>query len=296
MCNVAVLLAAYNGMSWIDEQIQSILNQKKVNVDIYISVDVSTDGTEIFCSELSKKNKNIILLPYGEKFGDAASNFYHLIKNVAVENYDYISFADQDDIWHEDKLFKATSKLSTGEFSGYSSDVLAFWKDGRTKVVRKSQMQVTYDYLFESSGPGCTFVINNSIAIKLREILINVSETKQIQSHDWFVYALVRSSECKWYIDDFLSMKYRQHDRNQVGVNSGWRTACKRISMIKNGWYRTQIIKIADVLDLKDDIVTKGIAKKGFLSRLILIRNGNKLRRKVSERIFLLIMIFFGVF
>ena len=36
---VAVLLAAYNGMKWIKEQINSILYQKNVNIDIYICVD-----------------------------------------------------------------------------------------------------------------------------------------------------------------------------------------------------------------------------------------------------------------
>lgn len=29
---VAVLLAAYNGVKWIEEQIQSILNQKSIDV------------------------------------------------------------------------------------------------------------------------------------------------------------------------------------------------------------------------------------------------------------------------
>ena len=34
----AVLLAAYNGEKWIDEQIRSILAQKKINVNIFISI------------------------------------------------------------------------------------------------------------------------------------------------------------------------------------------------------------------------------------------------------------------
>lgn len=42
---VAVLLAAYNGMQWIKEQIDTVFNQQDVDVTIYISVDLSTDGT-----------------------------------------------------------------------------------------------------------------------------------------------------------------------------------------------------------------------------------------------------------
>ena len=53
--SVAVLLAAYNGIRWINEQINSILNQKYVNVVVYISVDISSDGTYEWCKELAKR-------------------------------------------------------------------------------------------------------------------------------------------------------------------------------------------------------------------------------------------------
>ena len=47
---VAVLLAAYNGMQWIEEQLASILGQSAVDVTVYISIDPSTDGTEAWCA------------------------------------------------------------------------------------------------------------------------------------------------------------------------------------------------------------------------------------------------------
>ena len=62
--NIAVLLAAYNGMQWIEEQIDSILNQRNVDVTIFISVDLSTDGTYEWCQALQKKNPRIVVLPY----------------------------------------------------------------------------------------------------------------------------------------------------------------------------------------------------------------------------------------
>lgn len=42
---VAVLLAAYNGMAWIEAQLDSILKQANVCVSVFISVDTSSDGT-----------------------------------------------------------------------------------------------------------------------------------------------------------------------------------------------------------------------------------------------------------
>ena len=46
---VAILLAAYNGMAFIAEQLQSILHQQGVDLRIFISVDLSTDDTYNWC-------------------------------------------------------------------------------------------------------------------------------------------------------------------------------------------------------------------------------------------------------
>ena len=55
---VAVFLATYNGEKFLNQQIDSILSQKNVEVDIYCNDDGSSDGTlEIIKSyQISKKN------------------------------------------------------------------------------------------------------------------------------------------------------------------------------------------------------------------------------------------------
>ena len=42
---VGVLLAAFEGMRWIQQQVSSIMNQRGVDVVTYISVDFCKDGT-----------------------------------------------------------------------------------------------------------------------------------------------------------------------------------------------------------------------------------------------------------
>ena len=42
---VCVLLSSYNGEKYLKEQIESIINQKGVEVDLYIRDDGSTDST-----------------------------------------------------------------------------------------------------------------------------------------------------------------------------------------------------------------------------------------------------------
>lgn len=133
--SVAVLLTAFNGIKWINEQVNSILNQKEVDIDIYISVDVSSDGTYEWCQNLSSKKANVYILPYGDHFGGAAKNFFRLIKDVDFNMYDYISLADQDDIWLTDKISRAIKLIVEKKLDGYSSNAIAFWEDGQRNLL-----------------------------------------------------------------------------------------------------------------------------------------------------------------
>ncbi|MCI3085788.1 glycosyltransferase [Escherichia coli] len=171
MNKVAVLLAAYNGEQWIQEQISSILKQKNVDVTLFISIDQSSDNTLMLCEELALSEPRINLLPYGDIFGGAALNFYRLIKDVDFTSFDYISFADQDDIWLEDKLQRASLFLE--KYDVYSSNVIAFWSNGKAVLINKAQPQVKYDFLFEAAGPGCTYVIHRDVAIEFKKFIIS---------------------------------------------------------------------------------------------------------------------------
>jgi len=56
---VLVLLATYNGIKWIDQQVQSIVKQVNVDIDLVVSDDFSSDGTENYL----KNSPYIKLLP-----------------------------------------------------------------------------------------------------------------------------------------------------------------------------------------------------------------------------------------
>jgi len=73
---MAVLLAAYNGMAWLQQQVQSILAQQGVQVALFISVDASTDGTRAWVQALSQAEPAVTLLPDAGRLGSAGANFF----------------------------------------------------------------------------------------------------------------------------------------------------------------------------------------------------------------------------
>jgi rhamnosyltransferase len=285
---VAVLLAAYNGIKWIEEQVSTILNQENVFVHVFISVDLSSDNTYERCMRLAEISQNITVLKYGERFGGAASNFYRLIKDVDFSTFEYVALADQDDIWLDDKLITACTRIRKEELAAYSGNVLAFWIDGRERLIDKAQPQREYDYLFEAAGPGCSYVLRTEPLFEFKKLLISHwQQANQVALHDWFIYAFFRENGYQWFIDSEYKLRYRQHDDNQVGVNKGWRAAIKRLKLFKNSWYKQQVVLISELIDIKNI---------NFDSRWIVLKNIRKLRRRWQDRAILFILVLAGFY
>lgn len=282
---INVLLAAYNGKQFIAQQLQTILNQTVKPGKILINIDLSTDETVAIVEGFATKFSEIEILSSNNRFGSAAANFIYLLLNINLSNIDYIALADQDDLWNEDKLDKAIQKLHQG-YDGYSSNVEAFWKDGRKKVLEKNQSQQNFDHLFESAGPGCTFVMTAKLALELQNFLkINQSKITQMkQYHDWLIYAFARTNNFKWFIDGYASMQYRQHALNDFGAHVGISAFLLRVKRVLKGEGFDQVVRLIKILKLENDpFVSKWypLSRFGFLR---LAFHAPQCRRRLREK------------
>jgi rhamnosyltransferase len=299
---VAVLMAVYNGHPWIVEQIETILNQADLNVFLYISDDASTDGAASWLEVLSSQNKNVILLPSTKRSRGAARNFFRLVAEVDLSAYDFVAFSDQDDAWLPGKLKHQVDQIKKLGVDGVSSNVMAFWPDGKEKLLDKAQPQREFDYLFESAGPGCTFLMTPWLVNKVREQLLDdASSAKDVALHDWLTYAICRVHGRKWAIDSKPSVRYRQHGNNVVGANVGFKAKWARLKKLKQGWYRKEVIKIAQVCnsiapDNETNRLLVLLQTKNLISQLKLLAYVSKARRSLVDRFLLATSIVVGLF
>ena len=84
MEKVVVLMSTYNGEKYLEEQIKSIINQKDVQVDLFVRDDGSNDTTLEILSKYEKKN--ILKLYTGQNLKSAYS-FMDLIMNAPNSEY-----------------------------------------------------------------------------------------------------------------------------------------------------------------------------------------------------------------
>ncbi|WP_323165107.1 glycosyltransferase [Pseudomonas atacamensis] len=284
---VAVLLAAYNGAQWLEEQLSSILCQSAVDVRVYISIDPSGDDTEPFCVAYAARHPAVTVLPPAGPFGGASRNFFRLIRDVNLEGYDYVAFSDQDDVWHVDKLQRAVDAILLRGVDAYSSNVTAFWPDGKTRLLDKAQPQVAWDYLFEAAGPGCTYVMTRQLTEPLKLAVMNDwQRLQEVNLHDWYCYAFARSNGFTWFIDAVPTMQYRQHESNQVGANIGWGALIARYKSIHDGWWFSQVQLIASLIDMGEDPFVRNLQRLDFRSLLRLSFSAFRCRRRSRDKVF----------
>jgi rhamnosyltransferase len=283
--SIVVCLAAFNGVRWLPEQLNTILDQLGVTVTVYVSVDLSSDGTEELIDQIANKDSRIRVLPHGEHFGGAAKNFFRMLRDIDFSEFDYVSFADQDDIWISNKLLRAHNILSSNGADAYSSDVEAFWADGSKLLIKKSQPQAQWDFLFEAAGPGCTYVMRTELAGAIQKVVRNNwRDVQDVALHDWFSYAFARANGYQWIIDDVPTLLYRQHENNQIGVNVGWRAFIHRARVVLSGLGLAQSALIARLVGLKDNPFVLQWAYGSRLGLLYLALHSGQCRRRIREK------------
>lgn len=295
---IAVLLAAYNGMKWIEAQLTTIQAQVGVEVHIIISVDASSDGTEAWCEQYAGAHANVTLLPVGEHYGGAARNFFRLIRDANFEGFDFVALSDQDDVWHDYKLERATTYLNSNSTDAYSSNVTAFWPGGRKQLIDKAQPQVKWDYYFEAGGAGCTYVLKSIFAVFLqREVETHWTKLQEVELHDWYIYALGRSNGFRWYIDPVSSIEYRQHASNQFGANSGLSALLSRYQKIRSGWWFNQV-KLIERLSNHDKRTDERPTWRSLTrpDLITLCFSGVNCRRRFRDKVFFIILCLIQIF
>lgn len=217
MKKVKVLLASYNGEKYIKEQLISILNQKEVIVDVVIQDDNGEDNTVNIIKNLFPF-LNVTINNPGTR--SAGKNFLKMIEKLDFEEtFDYVSFADQDDIWLPKKLKIAIDKLDKFNSVLYCSN-LTKWdmNTGDYSLLKKDYKQEKFDFLFEGGSAGCTYVFDREFAFELQVLLRKVNYLNWNNlSHDWLIYFYARLLKLPVYIDSDSQIHYRLHSSNVHG-------------------------------------------------------------------------------
>ena len=97
---VSVVIATYNGLPYLKDSIQSVLEQTYKKIEIIIIDDSSEDNTFSYVSNIMKKDNRIKYFKINKNTGTSAA------RNLGIKKCkgEFICFLDADDLWNKNKL------------------------------------------------------------------------------------------------------------------------------------------------------------------------------------------------
>lgn len=226
-------MATYNGEKYLEEQLESIFRQKFVEVVVLVRDDGSKDKTNIILDSYKLKGK---LQWYTGQHMNVAKGYFDLMKASTKYDVDYIAFADQDDIWDEDKLIVAIQALES-----FSTDCLQLYYCGQRLVDHnlnflsnhKLNSKRTLKTRFVLSDfAGCTGVFNK----KLRDCVVQY-EPSYMLMHDTWILKVCLALGGKVIVDSEPHMNYRQHGSNTIGLRRSIPAYIKQVNQYLNKYH-----------------------------------------------------------
>lgn len=219
---VSVAMATFNGMSFLPEQIDSILAQSRPVNEIVICDDCSTDGTWEYLLQIAESVSQIRLLRNDENLGSTAT-FSRALSECSGK---IVFLCDQDDIWHLNKVKVMVHEMvSRGALLLMSDGCLI---DGAGRALKGSLWEVN------ALDEATKLTLQSPLAVDLLATRSYVTGCASCLSHEVLSVALPIPRE-SWH-DAWLALfaaclsvngialmpavliSYRQHSGNQIGA------------------------------------------------------------------------------
>lgn len=234
----SVALCTYNGASYIQEQIESILNQTMPVDEIVICDDGSTDDTVSIIQQISSSIPEKIRLIKNPTNLGLCANF---INAISLCKGDIIFLSDQDDVWHNNKVEKLThyliqhpkidlafsdATLMGGRFDGQRmSDKLNFPKENRKMFLAGLAFELS---LYQ------VYALGASMAVRKKFIDQIIRKKPILNSHDHFLQLEASARDAIAYLDEPL-YDYRIHKNQTSNAGENMANILNYITIPQNG-------------------------------------------------------------
>ena len=212
---VSIIMPSYNTALFIEETIQSVLNQTYTNWELIIVDDCSTDNTDEVLENI--KDSRIRYFKNDKNSGAAVS------RNKALREArgQWIAYLDSDDLWMPEKLEKQIHFMETNGYAfSYTNYEEIDVNGNKTGVRVTGPKKITKTGMFNYCWPGCLTVMFDANKIGL----IQIEDIKK--NNDYAMWLKVcRKANC--YLLDEILGQYRKGRVGSVSTHSiktmiGW--------------------------------------------------------------------------
>ena len=174
--NIDIILPNYNKSNYLEEAINSVLNQTFKNWHMYIIDDNSKDDSWKIINKFSSLN-NVKSIKLNKNMGPSfCRNF-----GMRISQSKYISFIDSDDIWKNSKLEEQISFMEKYNLSFTYTDYTPFFQNNEKKYYKKRTLlkdKFDFDGFVKNSSINTTTMI-------IKRSILSTHRFKEIRLEDY---------------------------------------------------------------------------------------------------------------
>ena len=211
---ISIIMNCYNGESYLQEAIESIMAQSYTRWEIIFWDNQSKDSSAAIANSFSDSRINYYLAKKHTNLGMA--------RNMALDktNGDWIAFLDVDDLWQKDKLEKQVALINE-----INRDIGFVY--GRCEVIYSNQKKPSHvlkqgyllpegfifdELIFENFVPFVSAVVN-------KKKFMNMGGFHNDLQHSTDYYMFLKLAEkFEAYPLQEVCCKYRVHDHNLTNI------------------------------------------------------------------------------
>jgi len=237
---ISIITPTFNSEKYIEETIQSVLNQTYKNWELVIVDDASTDTTSKIIKELQDKDSRIQFLQLGINSGAGIARN----KGIEMAQGEFVAFLDADDLWKPEKLLKQLDFMNKNNaLVCYSSYQLIDEKSNSLNTIIHALPVLDKKKMLKANYIGNLTGIYN--AKKLGKLYMPVIRKRQ----DWGLWLKCIEKSGKAYGINEVLASYRVRE-NSISSNKlnllkynylFYRKACK-FGVFKSGIYLIQFL------------------------------------------------------
>jgi glycosyltransferase involved in cell wall biosynthesis len=224
---IDVLLATWNGVRFLDHQLDSLSRQSFQNFRVLVRDDDSSDSTLQIVERFQSLHPDRVFIRKNSTRQGPCRTFSLLAEESQAP---YFAFCDQDDVWRSDKLELEMNAMKRAEANyGYETPVMVFsdleligadnrrlegsmWTMKHVNPHRANLARL----LVQNLVTGCTVLGNHSLLSHSLPI-----PDGALMHDSWL--GLVASAFGVLVPIDETTVRYRQHEQNALGAGRGLR-------------------------------------------------------------------------
>jgi len=215
MTRASVALCTYNGARYLRDQLRSITDQQIPPHEVVICDDASTDDSVNIAEEFARTAPFKVAIHRNPTRTGTVANFEQAI---ALCSGDVIFLADQDDVWHPEKIARMLPRFGEARVACLFTDARLIDEQGNAMgrtLWQQIGFSVAPHFSFDTVADrnvatGATMAFRAS----LRSLLLPMPKD---QPHDWWIVLLTAATGSAMPIGEAL-IDYRVHRAQQSGA------------------------------------------------------------------------------